>query len=224
MCFRANVWNIGAEGQLCSGPWGRLGRHARGPGSSGWILVPVQILVMSAGVLGGMAWAGIVALLRDRFNTNEILVSLMLVYVATLLLNYLVYGPWKDPNGYNFRRPCCSTPDAPAAPDRSGLADEPGARDRARARGAAAGLPVPHLRGYALTVGGWRRPVARRASRRAVRSGALLSRAAGGLAGAVEVGAAGQLTPHVPVGYGFGAIIVALWGGCIPWASCSRRC
>ncbi len=49
-----------------------------------------------------MAWAGIVALLRDRFNANEILVSLMLVYVAEQLLNYLVYGPWKDPAGYNF--------------------------------------------------------------------------------------------------------------------------
>ena len=91
--------------------------HA-GPGSSGWILVPVQILVMSAGVLGGMLWAGIVALLRDRFNTNEILVSLMLVYVATLLLNYLVYGPWKDPNGCQLpadRAVRCQH--APAAPD-----------------------------------------------------------------------------------------------------------
>ena len=50
----------------------------------------------------GMAWAAITALLRDRFNANEILVSLMLVYVAELLLAYLVYGPWKDPKGYNF--------------------------------------------------------------------------------------------------------------------------
>jgi simple sugar transport system permease protein len=53
-------------------------------------------------VLGGMFWAAIVALLRDRFNANEILVSLMLVYVATFVLSYLVYGPWKDPKGYNF--------------------------------------------------------------------------------------------------------------------------
>ena len=44
----------------------------------------------------------VTALLRDRFNANEILVSLMLVYVADMLLNYLVYGPWKDPQGYNF--------------------------------------------------------------------------------------------------------------------------
>jgi ABC-type uncharacterized transport system permease subunit len=49
-----------------------------------------------------MAWAGITALLRDRFNANEILVSLMLVYVADMVLNFLVFGPWKDPAGYNF--------------------------------------------------------------------------------------------------------------------------
>ena len=55
-----------------------------------------------AGVLGGMLWAALTAVLRDRFNANEILVSLMLVYVAEMLLSYLVYGPWKDPMGFNF--------------------------------------------------------------------------------------------------------------------------
>jgi simple sugar transport system permease protein len=59
-------------------------------------------VVLTAGILGGMAWASITALLRDRFNANEILVSLMLVYVAQQLLNYLVFGPWKDPQGFNF--------------------------------------------------------------------------------------------------------------------------
>ncbi len=59
-------------------------------------------LVLAGGVLGGMAWAAITALLRDRFNASEILVSLMLVYVAQQLVNYLVFGPWKDPTGFNF--------------------------------------------------------------------------------------------------------------------------
>jgi peptide/nickel transport system permease protein len=58
--------------------------------------------ILLAGVLGGMVWAGLTALLRDKFNANEILVSLMLVYVANLLLNWLVFGPWKDPKGFNF--------------------------------------------------------------------------------------------------------------------------
>ena len=59
-------------------------------------------LVCLAGALGGMAWAAIPAFLRTRFNTNEILVSLMLVYVATLLLSVLVHGPLRDPEGQNF--------------------------------------------------------------------------------------------------------------------------
>ena len=62
----------------------------------------IVVAILLAGVAGGMVWAAIVALLRDRFNANEILVSLMLVYVADMLLSYLVYGPWKDPEGYNF--------------------------------------------------------------------------------------------------------------------------
>ncbi|MBM3387456.1 MAG: ABC transporter permease, partial [Betaproteobacteria bacterium] len=99
VCFRSNVWNIGAEGQfilgaICAGGVALLADKDTGR----WIMVAVLL----AGMLGGMAWAGIVAWLRDRFHANEILVSLMLVYVATMLLSYLVYGPWKDPAGYNF--------------------------------------------------------------------------------------------------------------------------
>ncbi len=69
-----------------------------GPGAGRWVVVALLV----AGVAGGMIWAGLVAWLRDRFSANEILVSLMLVYVAELLLGYLVYGPWKDPEGFNF--------------------------------------------------------------------------------------------------------------------------
>ena len=99
VCFRSNVWNIGAEGQFIVGAIFASGVAMQaGPGTGGWIVIPVLL----AGVLGGMVWAGIVALLRDRFNASEILVSLMLVYVADMVLSYLVYGPWKDPAGYNF--------------------------------------------------------------------------------------------------------------------------
>ena len=98
--YRANVWNIGAEGQLT------LGAIAGGgvalwlhDAQSAWLLLPLMLV---AGTLGGMAWAAIPALLRNRFHTNEILVSLMLVYVAKLLLSWLVNGPWRDPQGYNF--------------------------------------------------------------------------------------------------------------------------
>src|SRR6478736_2520643 len=95
VCFRSNVWNIGAEGQFVVGALasGWVAMQA-GPGTGRWIVAAILV----AGVLGGMLWAAIVALLRDRFNANEILVSLMLVYVAELLLGFLVYGPWKDPH------------------------------------------------------------------------------------------------------------------------------
>jgi simple sugar transport system permease protein len=99
VCFRSNVWNIGAEGQFVIGAVAAGGMALLADKTTGPWIVPA---ILIAGMLGGMVWAGIVALLRDRFNANEILVSLMLVYVGTLVLGYLVYGPWKDPMGYNF--------------------------------------------------------------------------------------------------------------------------
>src|SRR3954454_12054878 len=99
LCFRSNVWNIGAEGQFIVGAIFASGVAMQATATTGgWFFLPVLL----AGAIGGMAWAAIVALLRDQFHANEILVSLMLVYVAEQLLNYLVYGPWKDPAGYNF--------------------------------------------------------------------------------------------------------------------------
>src|SRR5262245_58094942 len=97
--FRAGVWNIGAEGQFT------LGALAGGSvalvlyPATGWWLLPLMAL---AGVAGGMAWAAIPAWLRTRYNANEILVSLMLTYVAVLLLASLTHGPLRDPDGLNF--------------------------------------------------------------------------------------------------------------------------
>ena len=89
VCYRANVWNIGAEGQFVLGAIAASGVAMQcGPDTGRWIVAPILL----AGVLGGMAWAAIVAFLRDKANASEILVSLMLVYVANQLLNYLVYG------------------------------------------------------------------------------------------------------------------------------------
>ena len=99
VCFRANVWNIGAEGQYIMGAIFAGGVALMADKTTGgWIVLPIIL----AGVLGGMLWAGITALLRDKFNANEILVSLMLVYVAVQVLSYMVGGPWMDPKGFNF--------------------------------------------------------------------------------------------------------------------------
>ncbi|MGL4727178.1 MAG: ABC transporter permease, partial [Bosea sp. (in: a-proteobacteria)] len=97
--FRANVWNIGAEGQYIMGAVAGTGvALATAQMQGAWIL-PAMLL---AGVLGGMAWAAIPAMLKTRLSVSEILVSLMLTYVAVQFLFYLVRGPWKDPKGFNF--------------------------------------------------------------------------------------------------------------------------
>jgi simple sugar transport system permease protein len=96
---RAQVWNIGAEGQYIIGALCAAGVGLAFGAVGGVVVV---LLMVAAGVLGGTAWAAVPALLRTRFNVNEILSSLMLTYVSLQVLSYLVGGPWKDPNGRNF--------------------------------------------------------------------------------------------------------------------------
>ena len=177
-----------------------------------WIVVPI----IAAGVLGGMLWASLTAVLRDRFNANEILVSLMLVYVAVQVLSYMVGGPWKDPQGFNF----------PQTKMFDTVTRIPRLFDGSRvsigvvlALAGVAGLWVFLFRtraGFSLQVGGLAPAAARYAgfsSRRALWTALLISGGAAGLAGALEVaGPIGQLTTYVPAGYGFAAIIVAYVG------------
>ncbi|SHM29923.1 ABC transporter permease [Rhizobacter sp. OV335] len=213
VCFRSNVWNIGAEGQFV------LGAIAAGgvamlaePGTGRWIVVPILL----AGVLGGMAWAAIVALLRDRFNANEILVSLMLVYVADQVLGYLVYGPWKDPDGYNFPQTITFLEATKIPRLFAGSRVNIGLLIALLAVAGFWAFLFRTYAGFQLQVGGLAPAAARYAgfsSRRALWTALLLSGGMAGLAGGLEAaGPLGQLTPHVPAGYGFAAIIVAFVG------------
>jgi simple sugar transport system permease protein len=213
VAFRANVWNIGAEGQFITGAIAATGVVLlAGPGVGRWVVVALLV----AGVAGGMAWAAIVAWLRDRFSANEILVSLMLVYVAELLLGYLVYGPWKDPEGFNFPQ-TITFAGATAIPRLVGGYRANWGSVLALASTAGAWLFLYRTyAGFQLEVGG----IAPRAAayagfspRRALWTALMISGGLAGLAGALEVaGPLGQLTPHLPVGYGFAAIIVAFVG------------
>ena len=213
VCYRSNVWNIGAEGQFVIGAVAAGGIALLAEKTTGPWIVPAILL---AGVLGGMFWAGLVALLRDRFNANEILVSLMLVYVADMVLSYMVYGPWKDPNGFNF----------PQSKNFEAVTKIPRLMDGSRMH---IGLLMALLSvgaiwvflfrtraGFAQQVGGLAPAAARYAgfsSRKALWVALLVSGGFAGLAGALEVaGPIGQLTPYVPAGYGFAAIIVAFIG------------
>ena len=213
VCFRSNVWNIGAEGQFVIGAVAAGGVALLADKTTGPWIIPAILL---AGVLGGMAWAGITALLRDRFNANEILVSLMLVYVADMVLSYLVFGPWKDPNGYNF--PQTKTFEAVTQIPRLMA----GSRVNVGIILALLGVVAMWLflfrtfAGFRQEVSGLAPAAARYAgfsSRKALWVAMLISGGAAGLAGALEVaGPIGQLTPYVPAGYGFAAIIVAFVG------------
>jgi ABC-type uncharacterized transport system permease subunit len=210
--FRANVWNIGAEGQLTIGAITGSGVALFWPGLGSWS-IPVMLL---AGTLGGMAWAAIPAWLRTRFNTSEILVSLMLVYIAQLLLSYFVHGPWRDPAGFNF-------------PQSKNLEDFqllPVLVETARVNIAFIGALVLALLAWLFTsrtFAGFRMRVSGIAPAAATYAGfsekrnvwlALsLSGAAAGLAGICEVaGPMGLLNASVSPGYGFAAIIVAFVG------------
>ena len=213
VCFRSNVWNIGAEGQYIIGAVCASGVALFAEKDTGrWILVAVIL----AGVLGGMFWAGITALLRDRFNANEILVSLMMVYVAVQVLGLLVYGPWKDPLGYNF--PQTKNFDAVTRIPRL-MSDSRMTIGVLFALAGVAAVWVFLFRtraGFAQQVGGLAPAAARYAgfsARQALWTALLVSGGMAGLAGALEVaGPIGQLTPYVPAGYGFAAIIVAYVG------------
>ncbi len=211
--FRANVWNIGAEGQLTLGAIAASALAIRFDGTtSGWLL-PAMV---AAGVLGGMAWAAVPAYLRTRFHANEILVTLMLTYVAGLLLSYLVHGPMRDPQGLNFPQSILFGESALFA----NLV--PGTRLNvsvlfALAITAGAWIFVTRtFAGYQMLVGGLAPLAARYAGfseARAVWTALLISGAAAGLAGVGEVaGPLGQLLPTVSPGYGFAAIIVAFVG------------
>ncbi|TNC68518.1 ABC transporter permease [Rubellimicrobium roseum] len=213
--FRAGIWNIGAEGQYILG--------ALTGAAVGLAFYPTESrlvfpLMVAAGALGGIAWALIPALLKIRFGTNEILVSLMLVYVATNLLAYAALGPLQNPEGMGF----------------------PGSRNLSQWLAAAnlelfpgtgihwgviaAGLAVivahvllaRHVFGFAVRLAG-------QSPRAAAFAGVSPSRLvlacmamSGGLAGAAGLfevtGPAGQISIDFNVGYGFTAIIVAFLG------------
>jgi general nucleoside transport system permease protein len=211
--FRANVWNIGAEGQFTLGAIAGGGVGLFWGHSLGALAVPAMLL---AGALGGMAWAAIPAFLRTRFHTSEILTSLMLVYIAQLLLAWLVRSPWRDPAGFNF-------PQSQVLDDNLLL---PTLFEGARANigfvialvlaGAMWFFSSKTFAGYRMQVTGLAPAAARYAgysANGAVWIALLVSGATAGLAGICEIaGPIGRLQPSISPGYGFAAIIVAFVG------------
>ena len=211
--FRAGVWNIGAEGQYIAGAIAGGGLAVYFHESESTLLLPAMLVL---GTLGGMAWAAVPALLKTRFNANEILVSLMLVYVAELLLVHLVQGPWRNPQGWGF-------PGTRMFPD---VATMPLLFSGKRAHlGTLITLAIPFIAwfilvrtrfGFTVRVFGSAPLAARHAgvhSHRMIWQSLLIGGGFAGLAGVIEAtGTIGQLVPNISPGYGFTAIIVAFLG------------
>jgi simple sugar transport system permease protein len=211
--YRANVWNIGAEGQLTLGAICGGGFALAFPdAASAWILLPMML----AGCAGGAAWAAIPAWLKTRFNASEILTSLMLVYVAALLLAWLVAGPWRDPEGFNFPQTRMFADAALLPIVLEGTRLNAGFLIALAAIAAAWVFFARSLAGFQMRVAGLAPAAANYAGISATRNvwrGMLVGGAAAGLAGVCEAaGAIGQLLPSMSPGYGFAAIIVAFVG------------
>lgn len=214
LCYLANAWNIGAEGQFLigavAGSW--IAVTTQGTDAGPWVL-PAMLLAAAA---AGAFYALIPALCKVRFGASEILTSLMLVYVADLLLDYLVRGPWRDPNGYNFPTTAEFDPVATMPLLIEGTRLHIGVLLTLAVVIAAAVLLGRTITGFEIRVVG--------AAPRAARFGGFnadqlviltfaVSGALAGLAGIIEVaGPVGHLQPGFSPGYGFTAIIVAFLG------------
>jgi general nucleoside transport system permease protein len=214
LCYIANIWNIGAEGQFIVGAvaGSSVAVYTLGTGAGPWVL-PVMLLL---GAAGGALYALIPAICKVRFGASEILTSLMLVYVADLGMDYLVRGPWRDPHGLNF----------PTTGEFDPVATVPTLIEGSRLHaGSILALVVVMLvavllgrtiMGFEIRLVG----VAPKAARfsgfnadKLVLSTFAASGAFAGLAGIIEVaGPIGHLDPGVSTGYGFTAIIVAFLG------------
>jgi len=213
--FRANIWNIGAEGQYVIGAVaGASVGLALYPLEAFWLL-PLMVL---AGIAGGIAWAMIPAVLKIYFRTNEILVSLMLVYVASNLLSGLVTGVLRSPAGFNF--PESRSFHALASTHNKelivGTGMHFGVFFMIALVAACYWLLKRHIFAFQVTLSGQAPRAARFAGIRPGLMVALCLGVSGGLAGMAGIlevtGPAGKLTTTFPVGYGFTAIIVAFLG------------
>ena len=214
LCYLANVWNIGAEGQFIigavCGSW--LAVRTQGTDAGAWVLPAMLAL----GAAGGALYALIPAIAKVRFGASEILTSLMLFYVADLGLDYLVRGPWRDPNGFNFPTTAEFDPVATMPLLVAETRLHAGALIALAAVAVAAVLLGRTVKGFEIKVAGAAPRAAKFAGFDADRLTILtfaISGALAGLAGIIEVaGPVGHLQPGFSPGYGFTAIIVAFLG------------
>lgn len=209
VAFRMQVWNIGAEGQYALGAVGAGWAALAFPNLPAVVLLP--LMFAGAALLGGL-WAMLPAWLKLKLSINEIISTLMLNYIGILLLEWLVYGPWKDPSSFGFPM---TREFSPAAV----VGHFPGTRlhwGLLVCAACAVGLWVLLTRtrlGYELRASGESLGAARYARMPynfLVLMVMGLCGAMAGWAGLLEASAVvGRLQPSLVVGYGYTAIVVA---------------
>ncbi|MYZ48463.1 ABC transporter permease [Propylenella binzhouense] len=209
VAFRARIWNIGGEGQMVMGAFGAalVALHVPLPGPA---VLPAMIL---SGMAFGALWAFGPAVLKVAFGVNEVLSTLMLNYVAILFVDFLVFGPWRDPaGGWPYSPPFPSAALLPALSADLNVA--------VVAAPVIAVLLAVLFRytpwGYATAVLGHSHPAARYAGMRIGRLTVqvmLLSGAIAALAGIDQVAGTAGLLYHLPPGYGYFGILVSWLAG-----------
>ncbi len=212
-CYRARVWNIGAEGQFIMGGLG-----------GGWIALELMHLndiwilplVLLAGTVCGMAWAALAAWLKTHFHANEVLTTIMLNYIALNALLYAVHGPLMDPDGFNFPESALFTESVTMPLIHEDYRLSISLLLALLVLAVMWTLLTRTLLGFQISVLGEDEKAARFAGFRTrwlTWMALLVSGALAGLAGIAEVtGPLGQLSPHISPGYGYAAIIVVFLG------------
>ncbi|MCF6343885.1 MAG: ABC transporter permease [Devosiaceae bacterium] len=211
--YRANVWNIGAEGQYIAGGLAATGMALLTHNMSGWYLLPLMGI---AGMLGGMAWVFLPALLRTKLKVNEILTSLMLTYVAVQLLNYLIFGPWKSPTSFGQPQTVLFNDWQILPYIIKGTIVQAGAPIAVLIAIMAWLIMSKSVFGFQVRTVGSAPNAARYggfSENKTIWLVLLISGGLAGLAGMLEVaGPFNRMVPQFPAGYGFTAIIVAFLG------------
>lgn len=218
LAFRMKLWNIGAEGQIYMGAFAASGIALSLGELNSWFLLPLMLL---AGFIGGAAWGFIPGVLRGCWQVNETITSLMLNYVAIFWVNYLVFGPWKDPASKGF-------PLTPRFPPSGYL---PALGDSRVHMGLIIAVVIALLFyvllkysrwGYEIKVIGESQNAARYAGINVARNIILVMLISGGIAGItgmIEVsGITHRLQQDISPGYGYTAIIVAWLARLNPFA------
>ncbi len=211
--FKARIYNIGAEGQLIIGALFGGGVAIYMDGSDASWVIPAMVV---AGAIGGALWGALPAWLRTHFNAQETLTTLMLTYVATFILSYMVHGPWRDPGGMNFPQSIMFGDNALFS---ILLEDSRVNSSVFMTLFAVVAFWLFNARSFMhfqLEVGGHAPAASRYAgfsARQTVWFSLVMSGMTAGLAGVGEIaGPVGQLNLNISPGYGFAAIIVAYLG------------